>query len=710
MMAVSLFKGKLWIPKSLRLFQQIRNGFIVLLPESNPENLNQNPLFKSGLPDFDNLTLDNCSMTFGKYILDFEHCVRETENKVVENKEGGIDIFEDVIDRFEESGAQLEATWGLLKTLVMVDRKIIPTEKYMPLHERARSARSLKYRSRYIYNLLKGCDLNKLTEEEQRVISKFRLEGKLNGLELGVEGAELFQQIMIKLAKETNDFGEKYKISLPKYSHTITDGMVTRDFPEDLLKSMSINRSGNELEGPWNVNLKCAEKFLRFCPERRLRWNTWLAQRQVSSVESDPQLNNSTTLEAIRRLRRDMANILGYITYAHMSMETKMAGSVANVQQTLNLLLNKAKELQSSEIESLQEFAEDRGFRGRLELWDVPFWERRQKQELFNWDERNLREYFPYEKVINGLFDICSEMFSLRFEVSKAKTWHKDVKLINIYEQESTRPIAGVYIDPFAREDKTPTGGQVVCIRPSARALGPTMPLAAIIFSFKPPSSKEPCLLDFEGVENVFKKFGHALQQLLSTVNYMEVSGLSFIEWDAVEVVSNVMSLWLNDPEILEKISGHYKTKEPLPITSLDDVRRHLSGYYLSEELYKANLDLELHSSNEFWNKVVKRLWPEHFIFDLDPNDLHPCSMIQSFAGVFGAAYFSHVWARMLAQDVYTSFQSETDKKNVGLRFRDTFLSFGGACHPNEVFRRFQGRDPSPEALLASIGKRQTES
>lgn len=705
-MAGSVLGGKMWFPKSFRFYQQVRKGYIVLLPEVNPEKLDTNPLYKSGLPDFENISPEKCNSTFGKYILDFEHAVREAENKVLApDKEKGIDIFEDVIDHFEEAGAQLESTWGLLKTLYTVDNKLMPHETYVPLHDRARKARSMKYTSRHLYNLFKGCDVSKLTEEEQRVVSKYRIEGKLNGLELGAEGSELFAQISNKLARERDDFSRRVKISASKYSHLITDGLVTREFPEDLRQTMA-NRNGKEVEGPWRVDLSMLNRFLKFCPDRKLRWNVWLASRQVASIESGSELNNSATIETIRKYRRDIANILGYISYAHMSMETKMAGSLAKVNEILDILLDKAREFQEKEIIEMQDFAEDRGFRGKLELWDIPFWERRQKFELYSWDERIVREYFPYEKVMSGLIEMCSERFALRFEESSARTWHQDVKLYHIYDQESSKPIAGLYIDPFDRAGKVRTPGQVVCMRPSARATGPSPPLAAIVFSLPPATSAQPCLVNFEEVEVIFQKFGQALQQVLSTTNYMEVSGLSYIEWDAVEVVSNIMSLWLNDPEVLSKVSGHYKTHEPLPVRSLEEVRRHNSGIKLSNEIYKANLDLQLHHSTEFWNKIVQRLWPEHYIFDLYPKDYHVCNFVQPFAGEFGAAYFSHIWAKMLAEDAYLVFKSEKEKKSIGTRFRDTFLGFGGACQPSEVFRRFQGRDPSHEALLASIGKK----
>ncbi|KAK9502973.1 hypothetical protein O3M35_011644 [Rhynocoris fuscipes] len=697
-MVISILARRLSLNRPQRLFQQIRTGYIVLLPEISPEQWDHNPLYKNGVPDIENTTSEKCVATLGKYLLDFEHCVRQVENKISE-KPDELELFDDIVDPLEDRGTKLETTWGLVKALYLVDKKKMPSQNYLSLHERARRARTLKYHSKHIYNFFKNYDVSKLIEEEQRVVSKFLTEGKLNGLSLDDNKREIFAEISKNIAFEVSKFNGNVQLSAERYSHIITDPILVKEFPEDLLRSMSI--SNDPYTGPWKLTLRGLDRFLQYCPDRNLRWSSWSASRQVASLDS---LNNSLPLEKIRALRRDLAKLLGYNTFADMCMETKMAGSVENIQKTLEQVLEAAKPHQEKELNSLQAFAEAKGFNGTLELWDVPYWERKQIIAEYNWDDQKMKEFFPYEKVLNGLFKIVSEFLNIRIEEAKGiKTWHPDCKAYNIFDSGDNKSIAIIYIDPFQRGNKLLTDvGQVISLWPVARALGSSLPLASIILNI--PISlgkKEPPLLTLHDVNMLFSKFGEALQQVLSAVNYLEVSGLNNVEWDAVHIVSNFMSYLLTDPNVVQEISGHYKTNEAVPVTNLAPILCHMPGFHLCKEIYFANLDLNLHLQDKFWLRIMKEMWPEYFCFDLDKSDAHPLSFTSSISQGMSCAIYSKLWSKILAADAFSSYKSDTDKSNVGARFRDTFLSFGGGCHPSEVFRRFQGRDPTPETFIA---------
>lgn len=240
-------------------------------------------------------------------------------------------------------------------------------------------------------------------------------------------------------------------------------------------------------------------------------------------------------------------------------------------------------------------------------------------------------------------------------------------------------------------------------------------PLAALIFNFQPPTSENSSLLAFQEVKLLFQKFGQTLQHLLTKTRYSEVAGVSNIEWDAVDVCGHVLSHWLYNKSVIDTISSHITTKEKIPeelFETLLNVNKHMAGLDLSRELYLSALDLELHSSKEFWLDIVKNLWPQYQCFPLDKLDSHPCSFTQIFSEEWAAAYYSHVWSRLIAADVYSAFHevqgNEDEVVNVGKRFRDSFLALGGSCHPSEVFRKFRGRDPSPKALLKSLGLKKT--
>uniref|UniRef100_A0A1B6E4N2 Peptidase M3A/M3B catalytic domain-containing protein n=1 Tax=Clastoptera arizonana TaxID=38151 RepID=A0A1B6E4N2_9HEMI len=708
-MAVSLCCRRLKFNlNKCRLIQPYRNGYIVLLPEINNEVTEQADLLKNGLPDFKNLETENCLVTVGQHLLNLEHGVRVIEENI--EKDGIKNIVSDVLEPLEKLAAPLNSSWGIVKTLYLTNQKFMPASKYLNVHDRARRARSGKYYSKTIYNACKECDASKVAEEENRVIGKYLLEGRLSGLELSDTDRVILAKTRNVLAEEKAKYNTRVEASSKVFSHTIGNHSIIRDFPEHLLKAMSLNRE-EPSKGPWEVTLKpqVTTEFFEYCPDSDLRWNVWQAATRVaSSIADNSEFHNSSCLEKIRSLRRDEARVLGYPTYADMSMETKMVGTLSNAEDTLANLLQKAKISQDKEISNLQNFAWERGFEGLLQLWDVPYWQRKEKRTLYNFDEEVLRDYFPIEKVLSGLMALCESLFGLKFvENTNIDKWHPDVRFFYIFEDDLKKPVAGFYIDPYERDYKVNLGQNtawMVGISPAAR-IYKNLPLAAIVCNFNSPLYGKPSLLSFSNVKCLFKKFGHMLQHVLSTGTYADVSGLNNVEWDAVGICSNFMTHWLYDKQVIESISGHYAKDEKLPEISWSQLQQHMAGFNLCEELFKAQLDLELYSTKTFWLDIVRRLWPQHYIFPLDKWYAMPCSFKPIVSEEWAAGYFSHVWAELVAADVYSAFKEDgANVENIGIGFRDTFLAFGGGCHPSEVFRRFRGRDPSPNAYLTSLG------
>ncbi|EFA01119.2 putative cytosolic oligopeptidase A-like Protein [Tribolium castaneum] len=713
-MALTLL-GKRILSRRPQLLNSIRkNGYIVLVPEIGEDLPEKNPLLQNdGLPEFSNITIENCMAAIAKQTLDLEAGVKEIETSLSET--GTTDIFHDVFQVLEEIVAPLDLTWGLSKTLYLGNSSLMPTKSYLAIHDRAKRARAAKFNSPVIYESVKRELQGEAphSEEETRILNKFALEGKLNGLELTDSQKVQLKQHINKLTAERLQFKQKVDICTKQFSHTIRDSSIVRDFPLDLLKTTASNPL-KPLDGPWKVTLDphVYLPIMEHCPEREIRWNVWQALVSRGSGYGDRDLSTGVHLEEIRFARRDLAKLLGFETYADLSMETKMAENVGNVNSMLHTLLEKAKPAQETELASLYEFALERGFKGgRIELWDVPYWRKKQLKTLFNYNEEEFKNYFPLPTVLTGLFELCERLFNVVIKQrNDISTWHKDVKFYDIFEPQTSAPIAGFYLDPYARSDEKITiqqsNGWMVGIQSQSKITA-TKPLAALIFNFEPPSGNKQSHLTFKEVKHLFHKFGLALQHLLTRTTYSEVSGSSNIEWDAVEVSGHVLAHWLYNKEIMQNISCHCHSREKLPESMFDclmEAHKHLAGIDLSRELYLAALDLELHHSTEYWLEIVKKLWPQFRCFPLDKLDSHPCSFTQIFTEEWAAAYYSHVWSRMIAADVYSAFhevQGDDQKiRDVGKRYRETFLALGGSCHPSKVFRKFRGRDPSPNALL----------
>ncbi|XP_038223482.1 probable cytosolic oligopeptidase A [Zerene cesonia] len=694
--------------------QNKRNsGYVVLIPEIG-EDVDKNVLLtENGLPEFNDITIEKCIAAISQLSLEYESGVQHIEESCNDCK----NAFSEIFQPLEKLDNELELTWGVAKTLYLGNSSLMPTKSYIQIHQRAHKARSAKFNSIPIYNaaINEKNRLKKLTDEEQRLLDKYILEGKLNGLDIKGLKREKLDNIINLLQKERQLFRDKVSVATKVFSSFINDEQLAKEFPESLAKLMSVNN--NASKGPWKISLQphIYEPFMEYCPDPTLRWNAWQAHVQRCSGYGNKDFETSTNVQKIRGYRSDQAKMLGYDTYADMSMETKMAGSVENVYNCLDVLLESARPMQDIELESLQNFANERGFDKKLEHWDIPYWQRKQKWSLYNFDENKIREYFPLPRVITSLFNLCSTLFKIQIvERSNVHTWHKDVKFYDIYDDSSNSPIAGLYLDPYARQDEKirvyDDAGWHVSIRNKC-ALTSTNPLSALIFNFQAPSDKQQSLLTFKEVGVLFQRFGHSLRHLLTKANYSEVAGLSNVEWDAAEVCGHVMTHWLYDPHTIRAISGHYHTEEPLPdelIQNLQKVRSHMTGYNLCKELYKSRLDLDLHSKTTFWRDLVRELWPKYNAMPFDKYDSHVLSFTSIFSEEWGAAYYCHLWSKMIAADIYSAFEEaregDQDVLAIGKRYKDSFLSVGGSCHPSEVFRRFRGRDPSPQALLNNLG------
>ncbi|KAK8742202.1 hypothetical protein OTU49_002174 [Cherax quadricarinatus] len=693
-----------------------KTTYIVLVPENPIDTPEDNALLRTNvLPQFDQLTPEKCWTGIGKLALEYESGVWAMEEKAHDPKKPK--TFDNIIGELDKLESPLNTAWSNVKTLYTVKNHEMNTDAYLKIHERARKARVHKFQSLPIYEACKEIYVKdtSLNDAQRRVIRKFLLEARLNGIELLEEKATIFTNVLKKLESLKAEFRKKVVESSSRFSYNIQDSNIVKDFPDALLKNMARDPSQYK-QGPWVITLQpyVYGSFLEHCPDAELRRNTYRAYNMRASNHVSQDINNSVHIEEIRTLRGEQACLLGYENFAQMSMETKMAGSVDNVISMIESLSAKAKNAQKKEIDSLQEFAESRGFDSKLEAWDVDYWRRKQKCHLYKFDNLHLEEYFPFDHVFASLLEMCSKLFGIAFEEipsDRVPTWHPDVRFFSISDNTG-KYLSSFYLDPFQRP-----GEKLQTHLDSAWCLGcrnrsdvaGTLPVVNLVFNFTPPVSKEhQSLLTFSEVIILFQKFGTALQHLLTTIPYSEASGLTNIEWDAVEVCSYFMQNWLCEPNTLQQISCHYDSGLPLSESAIQDLiasQNHMAGYDLCSELYLAHLDMQLHSSKDFWLDIIQDLWSTYRPFALDKYDVHLCSNTTIMTDVWAAAYYSHLWSRMIGADAFQAFTEDAENvSEMGARFRSTFLSLGGGCHPSKVFRSFRGRDPSPDALHVLCG------
>lgn len=691
------------------------------------------------MPEFKNVTVENCMSKVGSQTLALEKAVSDVEDYLHDLDQRGeqpsvTELFDNVFNPLETVTQQLNVTWGLAKTLYTGNNTLMPQKSYLLMHNRGRFATQKKFLSLPILTALselreRAKHGNELTKEQLRVLDLFILECKLNGVGVHKDNQERLEYVKHMCYRQEKIYNDKLKVALDQFTHQISEYSEVRSYPPKLLQAMSTDAK-NHLTGPWKVTLQrnIYNGFMENCPDRLQRWNVWQAYTRKASLVSIRELQNSTHIEEIRHWRYELAEVLGYKTYADMIMETKMIGGVPKAKQLIKELLQYARPNQELELHKLFDFAKKNGFNGKeLEAHDIPYWRKKQILEVSNCDHDLIQDYFPLTKVLDGLFELTENLFKIKIVERKEKNsiWHPDVKYYEVFDlsksslaTDSSTPIAGFYMDLYDRDeqklhsDDERQNGWNVVIRSRSKVSNAT-PLLSIIFNFTAPLYGKPCLLTLHDVYLLFNRFGHALQHLLTDANYSAVSGNTGVEWDAIAVSANVLGNIMYERDVLKSISEHVSTKEPLSdqlIDSIHSARFNLGGYKLSQELYFSAFDLELYSRKDFWLDILRRIWPQYQVLKLDKKDSHLCSMPELITGPFASAYFSHIHAHMLAADIHEAFleakksNNPSDLEEVGKRFRQTFLALGGSVHSKEVFRRFRGRDPSPKALVTQWG------
>ncbi|XP_067137143.1 uncharacterized protein [Centruroides vittatus] len=686
-----------------------RNKYVVLLPEIPEDTPETNSLLKDDvLPQYSQLNIEKCVHAVGKFIINYESGICKLEEKLKDGKQEK--TFDTVIEPIEKLSVPLEKAWSTLKNIYMTKCDEESNKAYLKLHPRVQSAKFQRFQSLPIYHAMKEVNANreKLTEPQKRVVDKYLLEARLSGIDLTDYNLRHFQTNATKLKENKESYRKKIETATKIFSHTVTDPNIIKDIPEQTLSIMSVDRTSPR-RGPWVVTLNpfIYYPFMEYCEDRLERWNVWRAFNSRGSRE-DKTMSCSLEIEEMRFLRNDQANLLGYETFADMSMETKMANSVQNVLSMIATIHTKSKATTERELNELQEFASKNNFTDKLQVWDIRYWKRRQKEELYGFDEAQVRQYFPLPVVLNGLFKFVGELFDITIQEKTADvdTWHEDVKFYEIIDN-SRNSIAFFYLDPYMRIPEKLYGSWMEVGQNRSSIVG-TNPFAYLIFNFPRPLPNRPSLLSFQDVQTLFRKFGHLIQHSLTLAPYNEIAGMTNLEWDVVDVCSNFMVHWLYHYDIVASISSHVDDGSPLPQdihNKLQSDRTHMAGYTLAEQLYKSALDLELYSKRDFWLDISRHVWMCYMPLPFDRDDNHLCSFREIFCDEFPASYFSFLWSEMVAADVFSAFwevglDNKKQIKEIGRRFRETFLSVGGGRHSSEVFRQFRGRDPSPGALL----------
>jgi oligopeptidase A len=637
----------------------------------------------------------------------------------------------EVMDPLHRLGERLRWSWGVVSHLTGVCN----SPELREAHARQQGA-VVAFGNRAGQSQVIHAALRRLGEREdldatqRRILAAELRDMELRGVALEGEAQMAYNAASQELAELSTSFGNRVLDATNAWSLRLSEPAEVEGLPESIraqlaAAAVAAGEGGATAEqGPWLVGLDMPRfaPFLQYSRRRDLREKVYKAHVSRAAGE-DRELGNAPVIERILALRLEQAQRLGYATWAEVSLASKMAGSVEEVERLLEDLRAAALPAAQRELEELRRCAERHGAPEAADFqpWDVSPWAEVLRQERFELDSEALRPWFPLPQVLDGLFDLCDRLFGIAIEAAdgEAPIWHPDVRFFRVRDRASGNAIAAFYLDPYSRPGNKRGGAWMdECLVRSLRPDGtPVLPVAYLVCNQSPPVGEAPSLMTFQEVETLFHEFGHGLHHMLTTVERPQAAGINNVEWDAVELPSQFMENWCYDRATVMGMARHWQSGEPLPepeFAKLQAARTFMGGSATLRQVHFALTDLRLHShwhpdGGQTPEGLRRELAASTAVLQPIEEDALLCSFGHIFAGGYSAGYYSYKWAEVLSADAFSAFEevgleNEEQIRATGRRFRDTVLSLGGSRHPGEVFEAFRGRPPSAEALIRHTG------
>lgn len=539
---------------------------------------------------------------------------------------------------------------------------------------------------------------------------------RLSGVALEEPARSRFKVIANELSRLATEFEEAVLDATEDWSEHLTDAAALAGIPESGRAVLAAYAQEKGLEG-WLVTLKqpSVQAVLTYADDRALRGRVYAAYSTRASDQgpSAGRFDNTARIEQILALRHEAAQLLGFANAAEESLATKMATSPRKVLDFLEDLVQRARPVAQREFADLREFAAAELGIADLQPWDVGYSSEKLRERRFQLNEEELKPYFPLPAVIGGLFGICERVFGIRFERRDGvDVWHTDVAYYDVFDAQERR-IAGAYVDLYARSGKRGGAWMDVCRSRFRDETGLHKPVAYLTCNFAPPTATTPSLLTHDDVLTLFHEFGHGLHHLLTEIDYPSISGISGVEWDAVELPSQFLENFGWQRETLDLFARHYETGEPLPQALFERMlaaRYFHAGMHLVRQLEFGLFDFRLHlnfdpARGARTNEVLQQVRDEVAVVIPPAWQRFAHSFTHIFAGGYGAGYYSYLWAEVLSADAFSRFEAEgIFNRATGDAFRREVLAVGGSRPALESFVAFRGREPDAAALLHSYG------
>ena len=549
-----------------------------------------------------------------------------------------------------------------------------------------------------------------LAPARQRIVENALRDFRLGGVELPAQAKPRYAQIQDELARLGAKFSENLLDATNAFSLVVEDEARLAGIPPDVLQAA---RRDGERGWRFTLHMPSYLPVMQHAEDRALREALYRAYATRASEFGKPELDNTTLIARILPLRREAARLLGYPSYADLSLVPKMAESPAQVLEFLDDLARRARPHAERDLAELETFACDQLGLSRLEAWDLSFASEKLRQQRYAFSDQEVRQYFPEDAVLAGLFRLVETLYGVRIAPSSAPRWHDEVRFFDVRDARGAR-LGQFYMDLYARDTKR--GGAWMDDAISRRRLGDAVqtPVAHVVCNFSRPVGARPALFTHDEVLTLFHEFGHGLHHLLTRVDDLGVSGINGVEWDAVELPSQFMENFCWEWDVLRHMTRHVDTGATLPRALYDRMlaaKNFQAGLAMLRQIEFAVFDMHLHWDFELSAQrgvldLLREVRAQIAVLAPPEWNRFPNSFSHIFAGGYAAGYYSYKWAEVLSADAYAAFEEAREVLDAptGARFRDEVLAVGGSRPAAESFRAFRGREPRVEALLRHNG------
>ena len=557
----------------------------------------------------------------------------------------------------------------------------------------------------------------KLTPEEKVLLDDTYKGLVRSGALLDDKGKERLRQLTEEAGMLSLQFSQNLLKENKAFQLHITDENDLDGLPESAREAAALNAKEQEKEGwVFTLDFPSYNPFMTYSTRRELRRRMYMEKNTVACHGNGE--DNREICKRLINLRREMAQLLGYKTYADYVLERRMAENKKNVYRLLDQLIDAYMPTAVKEVEAIEKFArKTEGKDFKIEPWDFAFYSHKLKLKKYNIDAEMLRPYLQLDKVIDGVFGLANRLYGITFKENKdIKVYHPDVKAYEVFDNDG-KYLAVFYADFYPRQGKqggawmTQYQGQFI-----DRKGVNVRPHVSVVMNFTKPTDDKPALLTLGEVETFLHEFGHSLHGMFANTRFESMSGTN-VRWDFVELPSQFMENYAVEKEFLRTFAFHYETGEPLPDELIDRIvksRNYNAAYACMRQVSFGLLDMAYYTLKEPFDEDImefeKKAWKRAMVTKQTEGTCMTVQFSHIMAGGYSAGYYSYKWAEVLDADAFSVFKRNgIFDRETAQRFRDCILSKGGTEHPMTLYKRFRGGEPTIKALLKRNGIKGTK-